>query len=366
MGSKVIEDLEVRSLRRGVEQPLTLSTIESIAGIWRRVLGRTAISVEDNFFDLGGDPSSAAKLFSEIARICGRELPPLTIYQAPTIASLAALLDQSAPVRIPPLLLLKPGNAVPPVFITHGIGSSVMDFFDLARHLETPHAVYGMQARGMDGVEEPFDRIEDMAQFFLDAIKAVQPRGPYLLIGYSLGGLVTLEMAQRLVENGEQVALLSLLETYPHRSQLSSAARFQLYTRLARHHGSTMAKLPMRGVIPYIVGGSKHRWKVSQDGVGSENRSPSVLELPTPAARHVYEKAYSALMRYRPRAYGGRIRFAKAAISLRFPENPAAVWADLLTNLEVETVPGDHQGIIATHFESLATVLTRYLNEACT
>jgi acetoacetyl-CoA synthetase len=239
-----------------------------------------------------------------------------------------------------------------------------MDFFELVKHIETPRPIYGMQAKGTDGVDEPLDTIEDMAQFFLDAIKTIQPSGPYLLVGYSLGGLIALEMAQRLLENGEKVALLALLETYPHRSYLPLGPRFQLSMRLVRHHASAMMKLPARGVVPYIRGGSEYRWKASQDPGESEGNNFPVGELSALAMLRVSEKAKSALARYRPRAYGGRIRFVKAAISLRFPENPRAVWADLLPQLEVEIVPGTHQGIVRTEFKSLAAVLSRYLKEA--
>jgi acetoacetyl-CoA synthetase len=359
-------------MRHGVAHLTTLPTIETITGIWQGIFRRPQIGSEDNFFDLGGDPSLAAELFSEIAKVFGRELSPLMIYQAPTITALATVVEQSSPVRIAPLLLLKAGakagpktgNAASPVFITHGIGSSVMDFFELVKHIETPRPIYGMQARGTDGVDEPLDTIEDMAQFFLDAIKAIQPRGPYLLIGYSLGGLITLEMAQCLIMNGEKVALLALLETYPHRSYLPFGPRVQLSTRLVRHHASAMMKLPARGVVPYIRGGSEYRWKASQDPGESEGNNFPGGELSTLAMLRVSQKAKSALARYRPRAYGGRIRFVKAAISLRFPENPRAVWADLLPQLEVEIVPGTHQGIVRTEFKSLAAVLSRYLKEA--
>ena len=355
-----------------MEHLATLPTIETITGIWQRILRRSQVGADDDFFALGGDPASAAELFSEIAKVFGRELSPLIIYQAPTIASLAAVVEQSDPVGISPLLLLKAGattgsktgNAPPPVFIAHGIGSSVMDFFELVKRVETDHPIYGMQAKGTDGVDAPLDTIEDMAQFFLDAIKAVQPRGPYLLIGYSLGGLITLEMAQRLAESSEKVALLALLETYPQRRYLPLGPRLQLSTRLVRHHASAMIKLPASGVIPYILGGSEHRWKISQDPGETEGNNLSGGDLATRAMLRVSERAYSALVRYRPRAYGGRTRFVKAAISLRFPENPRAVWANLLPQLEVEIVPGTHQGIIRTHFKSLASVLSRYLTEA--
>src|SRR5208283_362006 len=209
--------------------------IEVLTEIWQRVLQQSFVDVEDNFFDLGGDSSLALKLFTEIAQVCGRELPPVVIYQAPTIAALAALLEQPTTPRFPPLVLLKAGTEEPPVFFAHGLGGSAMDFFQPVKHIQSGHPIYGMQARGIDGVDEPFERIEDMAQFHLDAIKELQPHGPYLLIGYSLGGLVTLEMAQRLSARGEKIALLAMLDAYPHISHLPLGQRLRIRARRARH-----------------------------------------------------------------------------------------------------------------------------------
>src|SRR5208282_509035 len=143
----------------------------------------------------------------------------------------AALLEQPTTPRVPPLVQLKSGSGQPPVFIAHGLGGSVMDFFQVVKHIQTKHAIHGMQAKGIDGVEEPLDRIEDMARYSLDAIKQLQPHGPYLLVGFSLGGLVTLEMAQQLIAEGETVGLLAMLDSYPHVSRLTRGQRARLSTR---------------------------------------------------------------------------------------------------------------------------------------
>lgn len=76
------------------------------------------------------------------------------------------------------------------------------------------------------------------------------------------------------------------------------------------------------------------------------------------------QSAYLALTRYRPRFYPGRIRFVRAAISTAFPADPAAVWGSLASEFEVETVPGDHLGIVATHYEELGSTIFRYTEEA--
>jgi thioesterase domain-containing protein/acyl carrier protein len=343
-----------------VEHPLTSGAIDALTTIWQRVLQRPSITKEDRFFDLGGDPASASQLFSEIAKEFGRELPPETIYQAPTIAGLAALLEKPA-APLPPLALLKTGGEAPPVFITHGLGGSILEFFELVRHLESRHPIYGLQAKGTDGIEKPLERIEEMAQFYLDAILEVQPHGPYLLIGYSLGGLVTLDMAQRLLERGEKVALLALLDAYPFRRYLSLRQRVKLVSRRARYHASRAMKLPAAQALSYVL---HPAYRQSHNSLGRGQDSCRNSGKIAEAAARVRDHANLALMCYRPRFYDGRIRFVRAEMESEFPDDPVAVWAKLAREFEVETVPGDHHGILSTHFESLASVLSRYLREA--
>lgn len=337
----------------------TSTMIDMLTPIWQRVLQLSSVNIEDDFFDLGGDSSLALQLFDEIARAGGRELAPVTIYFAPTIAALAAVLEQPADLRFPPLVLLKDGSAGPPLFITHGLGGSVIDFFQVVKNIQTSHAIQGMQAKGIDGTEEPFDRIEDMAQFYLDAIRQVQPHGPYLLAGYSLGGLVTFEMAQRLTADGEKVALLAMLDSYPDIRYLSFAQRARLVTRLATRRATTAMKLPAAEALSLLLRPSRRRSLAPR-----VSYQPPVDVSLSPAMQRARECAYLALTRYKPRFYPGKIRFVRAEIPTDFPADPAAVWAHLANEFEVETVPGDHLGIMSTHYETLAGALSRYVDEA--
>jgi thioesterase domain-containing protein/acyl carrier protein len=327
--------------RCSVKTEATSSMIEVLTGIWQRVLQLASVHVDDDFFDLGGDSSLAVQLFNEIAEVCHRELPPVTIYQARTIATLAALLEQPTALRFPALLELKPGAKNPPIFLVHGLGGSAMDFFQPVRHIEAEHPIYGIQSKGIDGVDQPLERIEDMAEFSIDAVRELQPHGPYVLIGYSLGGLVALEMAQRLSAAGEKIALLAMLDAYPYIRNLSFGQRTRLIARQAK-----------RGFHAFA------------DFSASSSYTPPAGVSLTPAMQRVRECAYLALTRYKPRFYAGRIRFVRAAIASRFPSNASAVWRPLVEEITVETVPGDHLGMIATHYAELATVLSRYLREA--
>jgi thioesterase domain-containing protein/acyl carrier protein len=315
--------------------------IEVLTGIWQRVLQLSSVAIDDDFFDLGGDSSLALQLFTEIGQVCNRELPPVTIYQARTIATLAALLEQPTTARFPALVELKSGSTKPPVFLAHGLGGSVIDFFQPVRYFEADHTIYGMQSRGIDGLDEPLESIEEMAEFHIDAVRRVQPHGPYALIGYSLGGLVTLEMAQRLATMGEEIALLVMIDAYPDVRYLTLGQRLRLVAQRAGRAAHVLENVSESA--PY--------------------QPPAGVSVTTPMQR-VREKSYVALTRYRPRFYPGKIKFVRAAVSSCFPNNAAAVWAPLVEHIEVETVPGDHLGMIAVYYEELASLLTRYVEEA--
>jgi acetoacetyl-CoA synthetase len=337
--------------------------IATLTAIWERQLQHSPILPEDNFFDIGGDSSIAVEVFNEIAKTCGRELPPVTIYHAPTIAALAALLEQSRNPRLPSLVQLKPGTSGNPVFIAHGLGGSAMEFFQLVKHIEGPNPIYGMQARGTDGMDEPLSRIEDMAQFHIDAIRELQPKGPYFLVGYSLGGLVVLEMARLLQAHGETVALLALLESYPHRRYVPLEQRLRLAVRVAYRHTSNILGLPVRDAFPYLLRPSERLSHFSRDERGRLHRHPPTGVWSTSAMQRVRDSGYSALRQYKPCYLSGKISFVAASMSSEFPDDPVAVWRKFAEKLTVETTPGDHFGIITTHYESLAAVLSRYLRE---
>jgi acetoacetyl-CoA synthetase len=329
--------------------------------IWESVLHQSSIGIDDNFFRLGGNQRTADLLFADIARKGGRELPSATIFHAPTIAALAAVLEQPTLPRFSPYVQLKAGSGKP-ILIAHGLNGCA-SFSELAKSIPTEHPIYGIQARGVDGLEEPFDRIENMAQFYVEALTELQPQGPYILIGYSFGGLVALEMAQRLSDKQKQVGLLVLIDAYPHPRYLSAVQRLRLGVQRTARHISEMKQRPIRGALSYFMNGLKNRLRIAGVHRGELPPETSHLAL-AQTTLHVKDKAYTAMARYRPRAYRGEIKFVKSESDTYFPGDPVPVWANLAATFEVETIPGTHLNIVTTHFGSLAAVLTRYLGEA--
>jgi len=339
-----------------------LTTIETLTSIWQHVLQRSSIRADENFFELGGTDALADQLFSEIAQVYGRLIPSATIGHARTIAALAAVLEQPSFPRFSPVVQIKNGDDQPPVFIAPGLSGNVQ-FFKLAKHICTRHAIYGIQAPGIDGHEQPLDRVEDMAQFYIDSLCEHWSQGPYVLIGYSFGGLVALEMAQLLLEQKKTVGLLVLLDAYPHRRYLTRDLQRRLLVQRVKGHVRIMRELPLPSVPSYFAGGLKRMLHLSGPLPESENPADTPAVTFSQTIPWVKQKAYAAYEKYQPRFYPGKIKFVTTETKSFFPGDPTAVWGNLASELVVDVIPGDHLDIATTEFEGLASVLTRYLRQ---
>jgi acetoacetyl-CoA synthetase len=338
--------------------------MDNLTAIWRRVLRRSRIEAHENFFDLGGDPAAAAELFQQISALAGREIPPAFIYQFPTLAAMARLLEQAEGFRVQPLVLLKPGGDSAPVYLIHGLGGSVLEFFHLIKHLQTGGPVYGTQLRGSDGVEDPLGSVEAMASYHLNAIRSVQPHGPYTLVGYSFGGLEALELARQLRRYGEKLALVVMVDSYLHLRQLPRREQVRWISRRVSKLFSTIAR--PRSYVRRVWG-SRH---LKVRGVASEAEDLKGQHgvrsaLPSrPGAKHVQDCAHGAWKSYRPGFYEGNVRFIKAAVDSAFPRDPAAVWGSLIGDFKMKVAPGDHLEMLTTYSGNLAALLSQYLNES--
>jgi len=210
-------DFEELNLEEVFVAPTTLLE-ERLAAIWSELLDVEAIGIHDDFFELGGETDLAARMLLSIETELGVDVPLHRFLQKATVAGLAgcvgSLRDKAMfPEKGSPLVAIQPQGSKPPFFCVHSASGTVLSFGQLARHLGQERPVYGLEARGLDGNEPPCADVNSMAADYLAAIRDVQPQGPYLLGGWSMGGLVAYEMARRLEADGESVALLALFDS---------------------------------------------------------------------------------------------------------------------------------------------------------
>jgi amino acid adenylation domain-containing protein len=329
---------------------------ELLARIWQELLGVTRVGRRDGFFELGGHSLLAVRLFSEIRRTTGHDLPLATLLRFGTIESLAALLDaigtqssgELAVLLRSPLVEITRGTARWPLFCVHGAGGDVLNYYDLARYLGPDQPVYGLQAPGTDGRRLPLTRIEDMAALYLSHVRRVQPTGPYLFTGHSDGGVVAFEMAQQLVRAGEDVALLALLDTvHPSVSRRGLSVRQRL--RIGRRLGDILPRWLMRR-----VGRRAKEVRRARQLVRDGTSVPHPLREPL-----IFETLMSALSGYRAERYPNKIYLLQAieGNSRRFGIGRG--WFDVAEDgLEVQAVPGTHLGMMhEPHVGALATRL---------
>ena len=187
--------------------------------IWEEVLDRRPIGVTESFFQLGGHSLKAAQLMARVRERFGCDLPIMAVFQAPTIESLAGVL-RNAEVGRPQnfyIFPLQPKGDRPPFFCIPGAVGSVFHLMDLARETGGPEEdrpFYGVQAKGLADDGKPLSTVEELAEHYLVAIRGVRPSGPYHLGGFSMGGVVAYEIARRLLDAGEEVRALVMLDAF--------------------------------------------------------------------------------------------------------------------------------------------------------
>jgi len=211
---KALPAPELTAPERRRHVPPRNPTEQRLVRVWEGVLGHRAIGVTDDFFELGGHSILAVKLVSAIEREFGRRVPLAQLLGYSTVERLAVAL-QNPDDRFDwrPLVTIRPGAALPPLFLLPGAGGNVIYFHALAQQLETLRPIYALQAIGLDGRTPPLATVDAIAAINIKELERVWPDGPCILAGHSFGGRVAFEMAQQLRRRGREVAMLAMFDT---------------------------------------------------------------------------------------------------------------------------------------------------------
>lgn len=349
-----------------------------LVNIWEEILDVRPIGIKDNFFDLGGSSWLAVRLFAKIQEISGTNLSLSTLLQAATIEDLAGIICQkTASVRHSlPIVAIQPDGTKQPFFCVHGAGGHVLLFDKLTRYLGPDQPFYAFQAKGVEGEAEPYTQIEQMATYYLKAMREVQPEGPYLLGGYSMGGMVAFEMANQLRAQGQEVALLVIIDTpaqNPHFKYLRNFVHFlgfffqigwekqlSLFLHLRQYifdlwwfvyrQKFTYILKRLKSLILKVVK-SNHTGKPSQaTQVENQSDKPSTSEYRL--IQKINEINHRAFALYIPKSYRGRIVLIESSKGSKDPNKdyssiPLQGWDKVIHGqIDSYQVPGDHNEMI--------------------
>ncbi len=355
-------DRNILHSRSDIAEPKT-ETQQQLAEIWKDILKVNLVAIDESFFDLGGQSLMAVKLFNKIEEVFHKKLPLSTLFEFSTISQLGEILDQDhCKTNWPSLVKIKESADSTPLFLVHGAGGNILLYQALAERLPNNIGVYGLQSQGLDGSSKPLNSIEEMAERYLREIREVQPKGPYYLGGYCLGGTIAYEMAQRLRLAGEEVPVVLMLDTYNFSKALKVRAISFIIQKL-KFHLSNLASVNPKNLISYL----REKVRLGKDGEFANLLSSrpgataeGVARASDGAEATVQAINDDAAEAYIPEPYNGPVILVKPKVNYKFYPDPKMGWGDLVKDLEILELPlNPHAMLVEPFVEILASHLSR-------
>ncbi|MBL9052327.1 MAG: alpha/beta fold hydrolase, partial [Tabrizicola sp.] len=359
----------------------------TLAGFWSGLLGVAEIGVDDDFFALGGHSLIAVRLFAKIRKQWALDFPISVLFEAPTISQVAALIsDRIGPEeskQVDPVAKADPAGlhhthlvamhrgetgGKTPFFLVAGMFGNVLNLRHLAHLLGKDRPFYGLQARGLFGDSEPHETLEAAAADCIAELRQVQPHGPYLLGGFSGGGLTAWEMGRQLRASGDEVALIVLLDTpMPVPPPLSRADRAMIKLLELRQGGPRFVADWLRRRI---------EWERSRKALAAGEPDPTVPSFHNAAIEAAFRRAVGVYQL--ERWDDGRVVLYRPALDRRwkvtggnwvsgekeyvFADNQ---WTAFAPGLEVVEVPGNHDSmVLEPNVRVLATRMLKAIAKA--
>jgi amino acid adenylation domain-containing protein len=364
-----------------------------LAELWREALHLNRVGTLDNFFELGGNSIQAAVVINRLQERLGHPIDVIALFDSPTIADLAQHLAETYPETVrhifgpgplpedgtdpegPQLVMassphrpkpakllvpLQPEGAHAPWFMVHPPGGIVVCYQALAHRLGRERPFYGIRSRGLHGDEALPGRMEEMAAEYVAAVREIQSRGPYHLGGWSVGGLVALEMAQQLLAHGERISVLALLDTTPPAGSDCPPEA----DRPGREYGlelslEELARLGPNEQLPYLW---QHALRL---GLVEPGVPLQVVQQVLDDLKRLFHHHLELANAYTVKHYRGRISLFRPC------DAPVAVsvlrdrgWGKLAADVDVHFVPGQHHSMVKEpHVSVLARMLKASLEK---
>ncbi|MGB3531924.1 MAG: amino acid adenylation domain-containing protein [Microcoleaceae cyanobacterium] len=346
-------------------------TIEQqLAEIWSSILQVNPVGIKDNFFELGGHSLLAISLMSKIQQQFNQQLPLSTLFTNRTIEDLANLIKQENQVNSSSLVPIQTQGNKSPFFCVHPAGGHVLCYLDLSNHIGNNQPFYGLQAQGFNPGEQVFTNVEEMARFYVNTIQEFQPQGPYQIGGWSFGGVVAFEIAQQLLEKGQEVSLLALLDPWVPILLDANKQIDNLYLSgaLSRYFGGIfgtdnlvtdeeLKALPPEEKIEFIIDKAEKLGLFPPEDSREKNRRFVDVLVGTLKATYGYKRRY----------YPGKVTVFRPQERHLHASDPQLVWVELYAvldaaDIELVNISGSHYSMMKSpHLEILAKSLNNHL-----
>lgn len=346
--------------------------IESlVAQIWAENLGLDAVGVYDDFFELGGHSMMAIQVLNQLERETGKRLPLASLFEHSTVESMAMMLEMDAKlITWDSLVAIKPQGNKMPLYIVHGAGLNVLFFNTLAKNMDPDQPVYGLQAKGLNGIDEPLEKIEDMAAYYISEIVKHNPKGPYAIAGFSFGGIIAFEMAKQFKAMGKEVKMLAMFDTYAYQSDRYDSTFTRLFNKtryLSKQllYTFTLFNEDPKRTIEYKTEAIKRRiiqlyWKLKY---GREQNQEGFFGY----ANNIDIKNMQAWEKYIFTPYNGSIELFRAKKRTFYMDDFEYLgWKPFaLKGIRIHEIPGEHNYIFAPpNDKEFAQILQQCLDES--
>ncbi|PCJ49786.1 MAG: polyketide synthase [Gammaproteobacteria bacterium] len=362
---------------------------KTLVGFWEDLLGVDQVGVEDSFFDLGGHSLVAVRLFAKIQQTYEVDYPISILFEAPTIAACANMLrevvgdaasattegdsgEKSPRARYTHLVPMHSTKStqLTPFFLVAGMFGNVLNLRHLAQLIGNERPFYGLQARGLYGDHEPHTTFEEMAVDYIKEMKTVQPEGPYILGGFSGGGITAYEITRQLQEAGEQVADLIFLDTpLPYHDPISSVDRMSIHWQRLQSKGITYFSEWAKSRYQWELNKFRNRFSdMEEEGDTSAEFKSGVMEV----------NFYNALSHYDIKPLNIDAKLFRPKLPVKYKLSGGRVtnkdreiihgdngWPRYVNELNIFEVPGNHDSmVLEPNVRVLATKLGECIDNA--
>ncbi len=334
-------------------------TEKKLAAIWSDVLKIKQIGTDEDFFEIGGHSMVAVTLMVKIEKQLGVRLPLAILFDHSNIHDMALLIDKkSEQVNWGSLVPIRSKGTKKPLYLVHGAGLNLLLYTTIVAGLDPDQPVFGLQAKGLDGVDEPLYTIEEIAAYYNEEILKIDQSGSYALAGFSMGGQLAYEMAKQLVEAGYKVSFLGVFDTVSENVSDRHIPFFKRYRlRIIRFYNQVMwtigtfLKKPLDQKFGFVLMKWKSlKQKITKDdytikpegaSLGKQSELPKYLH-------KVHRANYIALDRYILPPYPGKLTLFRAMHQTFYIADPVKYgWAEYVKEMQILDIPGEHSTIFA-------------------